>query len=190
MKRTLLQKVQYLIQERDHERAMREVLQQIKPSAYTDNRELMTEAAKLRDKYSTHAICDALQIKRSTFLNPIPILASRTFRFEVRSKRLEVACLRQAGGERGIRTPGPLRINGFQDRRDRPLRHLSIKVRLLYHIPAVLNRPKNSTRESRFREGSKSGVPISGGFKIGSPHFGRDRKREIVFRKGIKRSPV
>ena len=34
MKRTILQKVQYLIQERDHERAMREVLQLIKPSAY------------------------------------------------------------------------------------------------------------------------------------------------------------
>ena len=55
MKRTILQKVQYLIQERDHERAMREVLQLIKPSAYTNNRELMTEAAKLRNKYSTHA---------------------------------------------------------------------------------------------------------------------------------------
>ena len=71
MKRTILQKVQYLIQERDHERAMREVLQIIKPSAYTDNRELMTEAAKLRDKYSTHAICDALQIDRGTFYNHI-----------------------------------------------------------------------------------------------------------------------
>jgi transposase InsO family protein len=71
MKRTLLQKIQYLIQERDHERAMREVLQLIKPSAYTNNRKLMTEAAKLRDTYSTHAICDALQIKRSTFLNHI-----------------------------------------------------------------------------------------------------------------------
>ena len=71
MKRTLLQKVQYLIQERDHERAMREVLQLIKPSAYANNRELMTEAAKLRGKYSTHAICDALQIDRGTFLNHI-----------------------------------------------------------------------------------------------------------------------
>ena len=71
MKRTLLQKVQYLIQERDHERAMREVLQLIKPSAYANNRELMTEAAKLRDKYSTHAICDALQIDRGTFYNHI-----------------------------------------------------------------------------------------------------------------------
>ena len=37
MKRTILQKVQYLIQERNYERAMREVLQRIKPSAYTNN---------------------------------------------------------------------------------------------------------------------------------------------------------
>ena len=29
------------------------------------------------------------------------------------------------GGEGGIRTPGPLRVNGFQDRRFRPLSHLS-----------------------------------------------------------------
>jgi hypothetical protein len=28
-------------------------------------------------------------------------------------------------GEGGIRTPGSLQINGFQDRRDRPLCHLS-----------------------------------------------------------------
>lgn len=37
MKLTILQKVQYLIQERNHERAMREVLQLIKPSAYENN---------------------------------------------------------------------------------------------------------------------------------------------------------
>ena len=30
-------------------------------------------------------------------------------------------------GKRGIRTPEPLQVNGFQDRRDRPLRHLSKK---------------------------------------------------------------
>ena len=30
-------------------------------------------------------------------------------------------------GERGIRTPGPLLDNGFQDRRIRPLCHLSVK---------------------------------------------------------------
>ena len=29
------------------------------------------------------------------------------------------------GGERGIRTPGGLHLNGFQDRRIRPLCHLS-----------------------------------------------------------------
>jgi hypothetical protein len=56
MKRTLLQKVQYLIQERDHERAMREVLQQIKPSAYTDNRELMTEAVRTGWPFSSGSL--------------------------------------------------------------------------------------------------------------------------------------
>ena len=29
------------------------------------------------------------------------------------------------GGERGIRTPGGVTLNGFQDRRNRPLCHLS-----------------------------------------------------------------
>ena len=34
------------------------------------------------------------------------------------------------GGRRGIRTPGPVTVNGFQDRRDRPLCHSSAaKVR-------------------------------------------------------------
>ena len=28
-------------------------------------------------------------------------------------------------GERGIRTPGPVTVNGFQDRRFKPLSHLS-----------------------------------------------------------------
>src|SRR3569832_631917 len=32
------------------------------------------------------------------------------------------------GGEGGIRTPGPMRVNGFQDRRFRPLSHLSILI--------------------------------------------------------------
>ena len=30
-----------------------------------------------------------------------------------------------SGGERGIRTPGPVTVNGFQDRRNRPLCNLS-----------------------------------------------------------------
>ena len=33
------------------------------------------------------------------------------------------------GGERGIRTPGGVTLNGFQDRRDRPLCHLSFAMR-------------------------------------------------------------
>ena len=32
-----------------------------------------------------------------------------------------------ACGERGIRTPGASQLNGFQDRRNRPLCHLSSK---------------------------------------------------------------
>ena len=38
--------------------------------------------------------------------------------------------LQGLGGKRGIRTPGPVKINGFQDRRIRPLCHLSEYVRL------------------------------------------------------------
>ena len=33
--------------------------------------------------------------------------------------------LNYSGGERGIRTPGGVTLNGFQDRRNRPLCHLS-----------------------------------------------------------------
>ena len=36
------------------------------------------------------------------------------------------------GGEGGIRTPGPLTVNGFQDRRDRPLCHFSNRWNTLY----------------------------------------------------------
>ena len=35
------------------------------------------------------------------------------------------ACFR---GRRGIRTPGPVKVNGFQDRRIRPLCHPSILI--------------------------------------------------------------
>ena len=37
--------------------------------------------------------------------------------------------LKPSGGERGIRTPGASQLNGFQDRRNRPLCHLSIQVK-------------------------------------------------------------
>ena len=36
-------------------------------------------------------------------------------------------------GERGIRTPGPVTVNGFQDRRIRPLCHLS-KNEIIFHF--------------------------------------------------------
>ena len=43
------------------------------------------------------------------------------------------------GGERGIRTPGGLHLNGFQDRRIRPLCHLSgAKVSVESLIPKKL----------------------------------------------------
>lgn len=45
------------------------------------------------------------------------------------------------GGERGIRTPGPVTVNGFQDRRIRPLCHLSAaKVRVQIISPKFLQK--------------------------------------------------
>jgi hypothetical protein len=38
-------------------------------------------------------------------------------------------------GEGGIRTPGPLQVNGFQDRRDRPLCHLSFGTAKIEKFP-------------------------------------------------------
>ena len=36
--------------------------------------------------------------------------------------------------ERGIRTPGPVTVNGFQDRRNRPLCHLSKSFRRMRNV--------------------------------------------------------
>ncbi len=48
------------------------------------------------------------------------------------------------GGRRGIRTPGASQLNGFQDRRNRPLCHPSVrKGKMLirfYQIPWIRNR--------------------------------------------------
>ena len=38
---------------------------------------------------------------------------------------ITVAFMDPVGGKRGIRTPGASQLNGFQDRRNRPLCHLS-----------------------------------------------------------------
>ena len=48
----------------------------------------------------------------------------------------------ESGGERGIRTPGPLTVNGFQDRRIRPLCHLSgAKIKVEVYPPKKINNP-------------------------------------------------
>ncbi len=40
-------------------------------------------------------------------------------------------------GERGIRTPGGVTLNGFQDRRNRPLCHLSFGFYFHCYAPAL-----------------------------------------------------
>jgi hypothetical protein len=47
-------------------------------------------------------------------------------------------------GERGIRTPGTSRYNGFQDRRIRPLCHLSErdKSRIIFHTAKAFLKKK------------------------------------------------
>ena len=42
-------------------------------------------------------------------------------------------------GERGIRTPGGVTLNGFQDRRNRPLCHLSLVVLRLTSAKLLLS---------------------------------------------------
>ena len=43
--------------------------------------------------------------------------------------------IRRFSGEGGIRTPGGFHLNGFQDRRNRPLCHLSAaKIHLFYSV--------------------------------------------------------
>ena len=43
-----------------------------------------------------------------------------------RQKKCRLRGFLKKRGERGIRTPGGLTLNGFQDRRDRPLCHFSV----------------------------------------------------------------
>ena len=54
------------------------------------------------------------------------------------------------GGERGIRTPGALQLNGFQDRRNRPLCHLSgCKSTLLIPVLQKIIRTKQISAERK-----------------------------------------
>ena len=48
------------------------------------------------------------------------------------------------GAERGIRTPGGFHLNGFQDRRDRPLRHLCMDI-ILAKRRAFVNKKRAGT---------------------------------------------
>ena len=57
-------------------------------------------------------------------------------------KRLkcEFQHFRRFGGERGIRTPGGFHLNGFQDRRNRPLCHLSAaKIQKIIYDSSYFN---------------------------------------------------
>jgi hypothetical protein len=49
----------------------------------------------------------------------------QAWRFLKTKKPRFIVVFGMLGGERGIRTPGPVTVNGFQDRRIRPLCHLS-----------------------------------------------------------------
>ena len=69
--------------------------------------------AALKNVHDASRYRCALQKNAATFGRSVPIvevsLSARNF-----------------SGKRGIRTPGPSQVNGFQDRRIRPLCHLSL----------------------------------------------------------------
>ena len=76
------------------------------------------------------------------------------------SAELQFVC-----GERGIRTPGPVKINGFQDRRIRPLCHLS-KVECYFapcHVFREIDCKDKYFFRNRKRLGGKSVKNIENG---------------------------
>ena len=93
--------------------------------------------------------------------------------------------IRLGCGERGIRTPGPVTVNGFQDRRNRPLCHLSAAN---VHPKAVLEPINPPGGHQGLRAGtqslSKAGYTDAGSLDI-VPAV-RCRKRRI--RKMAERS--
>ena len=71
----------------------------------------------------------------SFFMGPISLEPLVQTHFSHKKKPAQCAGFLVCG-ERGIRTPGPVTVNGFQDRRIRPLCHLSAaKVRFENHQP-------------------------------------------------------
>ena len=57
--------------------------------------------------------------------NRLTANVTRTFKTKKSVYNISFTRFNIFGGERGIRTPGPVTVNGFQDRRIRPLCHLS-----------------------------------------------------------------
>ena len=71
----------------------------------------------------------AQKVDTSTFSFPVASYANKiatTLQKNERCRMLDTFLLRLFCGRRGIRTPGSVKINGFQDRRNRPLCHPSI----------------------------------------------------------------
>jgi hypothetical protein len=72
------------------------------------------------------------QIKKQPRLAAVMFFIAR-YLAQMQSLLVRISCNKKPrecgvlfdGGERGIRTPGPVTVNGFQDRRIRPLCHLS-----------------------------------------------------------------
>ena len=61
---------------------------------------------------------------------------TRTINRNAETQKPPVSQGEKLGGERGIRTPGGLPHSGFQDRRLRPLGHLSARMRVFIHVVA------------------------------------------------------
>ena len=77
-----------------------------------------------------------------------------------------------SGGERGIRTPGASQLNGFQDRRNRPLCHLSERKNIteisFFQLAARFYFP------IRKRVGMLGGISVMhGGVRCGLPIMAR-----------------
>ena len=66
-------------------------------------------------------------MQKTPYKNPKKILAQmwRTYKRKISATCCFATRYADLGGERGIRTAGGVTLNGFQDRRYRPLSHLS-----------------------------------------------------------------
>ena len=76
--------------------------------------------------------------KTKNFKTKVPFQFRKRKSGEVQSLRMprNYLIINDLRGERGIRTPGPVTVNGFQDRRIRPLCHLSGANIDAGHVPA------------------------------------------------------